>query len=73
MISVIQFSPIQRSQQKSVDHVAEEVGLLRVLTLRHRDVRQHLLLQNLLRVIDSSFSRQCRDRSSTTNEIKSDL
>ena len=73
MISIVQFSPLQRSEQQSMYHVSEEIGLFRVLSLGHRDVRQHLLLQYFLSVVDSLFSREGSDRSTTSDKVQRDL
>jgi hypothetical protein len=73
VISVVEIPPLQRREQETMDHVPEEVGLLSVLALRHRDVGKHLLLEDLLGVVDSALLRQSRDRSSTTDEVESDL
>jgi hypothetical protein len=56
-----------------MDHVAEEVGLLGVLSLRHRDVRKHLLLKDLLGVVDASLAGEGGDGSTTADEVESDL
>lgn len=73
VISVVEIPPLQRREQETMDHVSEEVGLLGVLPLRHRDVGKHLLLQDLLGVVDSTLLGQSRDRSSTTDKVESDL
>lgn len=73
VISVVEFATLERGQEQAVHHVAEEERLFRVLPGRHRDVRQHLLLQDLLRVVDTAVARECGDRTSSSDEIECDL
>lgn len=73
VISVVQLPPLQRREQEPVDHVPEEVGLLRVLSLRHRHMREHLLLKDLLRVVDAPFASESCDRSPATDKVESNL
>ena len=56
VITVVEVSPFQSSEQETMDHVAEKVRLLGLRSLGHRDVRQHLLLKNLLRVAETTFT-----------------
>ena len=56
-----------------MDHVAEEVGLLRLRTLRHGDVRQHLLLQDLLGIPETSFAVEARCRSTVSDVVQGNL
>ena len=46
----VEVPALESCKQESVDHVAKEVRLLRLGTLGHRDVGEHLFLQNLLRI-----------------------
>ena len=50
VVTVIQLSALKGGKQKSVDHITEEVRLLGLGAFGHGDVRQHLLLQNLLSI-----------------------
>ena len=50
VVTVIEVSAFQSSEQETMDHVAKEVRLLGLGTLGHGDVRQHLLLKNFLSV-----------------------
>lgn len=73
VVSVVELSSVQCREQQSMNHVAEEVCLLRVLTLCHRDMRQHLFLQDLLGVIDTSLTGERSDSTTPTDEVKRNL
>jgi hypothetical protein len=55
VISVVELPPFQSSEEQAMHHVPEEVGLLVLLVFAHRDVRKHLLLQNLLCIPQPPF------------------
>ena len=50
VITVVQISSFKRGEEKTMNHVSEEVRLFRLGTLRHGDMRQHLFLEDLLSI-----------------------
>ncbi len=73
VITVIDLTTVKGSQQETVDHVTEEVGLLGVGALRGGNVRQHLLLENLLCVDGTLRTRETGGGTTTTDEVKSNV
>lgn len=73
VISVVELSSFEDGEEESVDHIAEEVRLLGVLTLGHRDMREHLLLEDLLGVVDSTVTSKGGDGTATADEVERDL
>lgn len=56
-----------------MDHVAEEIGLLRLRALGHRHVRQHLLLQDLLGIPYTALAGETSRRTTIPDEVQSNL
>jgi CRP-like cAMP-binding protein len=73
MVSVVQLAAFKSSKQEAVNHVPKEVCLLRLGTLSHRNVREHLLLQNLLRVSQPTFAGETSGDATVANEVERDL
>jgi hypothetical protein len=73
VIPIVQLPPLKRSEEKTVNHVPEEEGLFGVLTRGHRDVGEHLFLEDLLGVVDASFAGEGGDGTATTDEVECDL
>jgi len=73
VVAVVELAALERGEEEAVHHVAEEEGLLGVLPGRHRHVREHLLLEDLLGVVDAAVARQGRDGAAAADEVESDL
>ena len=73
VVTVIQISPFKSGKQQTVDHVAKKVRLLRLRAFRHGDVGKHLLLQNLLRVPNTTLTGETRCRATVANEVERNL
>jgi hypothetical protein len=73
VVAVVELPALERGEQEPVDHVPEEVRLLRFGALGHRDVREHLLLQDLLRVPQPPLARKPCGYTTVANEVEGDL
>ena len=73
MISVIQFSSSKSSQEKSMNHVSQEVCFLCLTEITDTHMRKHLLLKNFLGILYSFFFRDSRSGSSDSNEIQGNI
>jgi hypothetical protein len=73
VVAVVELAALERGEQEPVDHVPEEVRLLRLGALGHRDMREHLLLQDLLRVPQPPLAREPRCHASVADEVERDL
>ena len=56
-----------------MDHVPEEVRFLRLGALGHGNMRKHFLLQDFLRVPQTTFAVEASSRTTISNEVESDL
>lgn len=72
VISIVQFAPLQSSKQEPVDHVAKEVGLLVEVVGHHGDVRQHLLLEDLLSVAQPPIPLEAGGGAAPADEVERD-
>ena len=56
-----------------MDHVPEEVRFLRLRALGHGDVWQHLLLQDLLRIPQTTLAVETGRGTTIANEVERNL
>jgi len=73
MISIVEFSTFQSGEEESMDHVTEEVGFLGFEPFVGRDVRKHLLLEDLVGVPKSTILGEVGSGSSSSDEVEGDL
>lgn len=73
MVTIIEVSALQRSEEETMDHVTEEICLLRLGAFGHGDVWKHLLLEDFLRIAKTPLTVETRGRSTVADVVQCDL
>lgn len=70
VVTVVELATTKSSRTQAVDHVTQEVGLLGLEALGNRDVREHLLLENVKRGALALRTRALLLLATTTNKVE---